>query len=45
MSSVNNSLGYFLERIMSDALEEYDEKVRKGRRNITNLLLAVHKSL
>ena len=30
----------FLQRIMSDAPEEYDEKVNKGGRNITNLLFA-----
>ena len=30
----------FLERIMSDALEEHDGKVGKGGRNITNLRFA-----
>ena len=30
----------FLERIMSDALEEHDEKVGTGGRNITNLRFA-----
>ena len=30
----------FLERIMSDALKEHDEKVSIGGRNITNLLFA-----
>ena len=27
----------FLEQIISDALEEHDDKVSKGGRNITNL--------
>ena len=30
----------FLERIMSDSLEEHDSKVSIGGRNITNLLFA-----
>ena len=30
----------FLERIMSDALEEHDGKVSIGSRNVTNLRLA-----
>ena len=29
----------FLERVMTDALEEHDEKVSIGGRNITNLLI------
>ena len=31
---------FFLERIMTDALEEHDGKVSIGGRNITNLLYA-----
>ena len=37
MSSVTHSSNFFLERIMSDALEEHDGKVRIGGRNITIL--------
>ena len=37
MSSVTHPLQHFLERIMSDALEEHDRKVSIGGRNITNL--------
>ena len=33
-------LNIFLKRIMSDALKEYDGKVSKGGRNITNLRFA-----
>ena len=43
MSSVIHPLGVFnifLERIMSDALEEHDGKVSIGGRNITNLRFA-----
>ena len=32
----------FLERIMSDSLEEHDQKTSIGCRNITNLLFADH---
>ena len=38
MSSVTHPLhNNFLERIMSDALEEHDGKISKGGRTITNL--------
>ena len=40
MSSVTHPLQHFLERIMSDALEEHDGKVSIGGRNITNLRFA-----
>ena len=40
MSSVTHTLQHFLERIMSDALEEHDGKVSIGGRNITNLRFA-----
>ena len=41
MSSVPHSLQhFFLKRIMSDALEEHDEKVSIGGRNTTNLQFA-----
>ena len=40
MSSVSYPLQHFLERIMSDALEEHDVKVSIGGRNITNLRFA-----
>ena len=40
MSSVTYPLQHFLERIMSDALEEHDGKVSIGGRNITNLRFA-----
>ena len=41
MSSVTHPLqNIFLERIMSDALEEHDGKVSIGGRNITNLRFA-----
>ena len=40
MSSVTHPLQHFLERIMSDALEEHDGKASKGGRNITNLRFA-----
>ena len=40
MSSVTHPLQHFLERIMSVALEEHDEKVSIGGRNITNLRFA-----
>ena len=40
MSSVIRPLQHFLERIMSDALEEHDVKVCIGGRNITNLRFA-----
>ena len=39
MSSVT-LFSIFLERIMSDALEEHDGKVRLGGRNVTNLRFA-----
>ena len=38
---LSHPLHFFLKRIMSDALEEHDEKVSKGGRNIiTNLRFA-----
>ena len=40
VSSVTHPLQIFLERIMSDALEEHDGKVSIGGRNITNLRFA-----
>ena len=40
MSSVTPLFNTFLERIMSDALEEHDGKVSIGGRNITNLRFA-----
>ena len=40
MSSVTHPLQHFLERIMSDDLEEHDGKVSIGSRNITNLRFA-----
>ena len=40
MPSVTHPLQHFLERIMSDALEEHDGKVSIGGRNITNLRFA-----
>ena len=40
MSSVTHPLQHFLERIMSDALEEHDGKVSIGGRNISNLRFA-----
>ena len=40
MSSVTNPFQHFLERIMSDDLEEHDGKVSIGGRNITNLQFA-----
>ena len=40
MSSVTGLLNIFLERIMSDAVEEHDENVSIGIRNITNLRYA-----
>ena len=40
MSSVTHPLQNFIERIMSDALEEHDGKVSIGGRNITNLRFA-----
>ena len=40
MSSVTHPLQHFLERIMSDVLEEHDRKVSIGGRNITNLRFA-----
>ena len=41
MSSVTHPFQHFsLERIMSDAVEEYDGKVSVGGRNITNLRFA-----
>ena len=40
MSSVTHPLQHFLERIMSDALEEHDGKVSIGGRNIANLRFA-----
>ena len=40
MSSVTHPLQHCFERIMSNAVEEHDEKVRKGGRNITNLRFA-----
>ena len=40
MSSVTHPLNIFLERIMSDALEEHDGKVSIGGRNITSLRFA-----
>ena len=40
MSSFTNPLQHFLERIMSDALEEHDRKVGTGGRTITNLRFA-----
>ena len=40
MSSVITLFNIFLERIMSDALEEHDGKVSIGGRNITNLRFA-----
>ena len=40
MSSVTLPLQHFLERIMSDALEEHDGKVSIGGRYITNLRFA-----
>ena len=40
MSSVTHLFNIFLERIMSDALEEHDGKVSIGGRNITNLQFA-----
>ena len=40
MSFVTHSLHYFLEQIVSDALEEHGGKVSIGGRNITNLQFA-----
>ena len=40
MSSVTHPLQLFLERIMSNALEEHDGKFSVGGRNIINLLFA-----
>ena len=40
MSSATHPLQHFLERIMSDALEEHDGKASIGGRNITNLRFA-----
>ena len=40
MSFVTHPLQHFLERIMSDALEEHDGKVSIGGRSITNLRFA-----
>ena len=40
MSSVTHPLHHLLERIMSDAREEHDEKASVGSRNITNLRFA-----
>ena len=40
MSSVSHPLQHFLERIMSDALEDHDVIVSIGGRNITNLRFA-----
>ena len=40
MSSVTPLINIFLKRIMSDALEEHEGKVRICGRNITNLRLA-----
>ena len=40
ISSVTHPLQHFLERIMSDALEEHDGKVSIGGRNITSLRFA-----
>ena len=40
MSSVTHPLQHFLERIMSDALEEHDGKFSIGGSNITNLRFA-----
>ena len=40
MSFVTTLFNNFLERIMSDALEEHDRKVSIGGRNITNLRFA-----
>ena len=40
MSSVTHPFNIFLERIMSDALEEHDGKVSKSGRNITSLRFA-----
>ena len=40
MSFGTQPLQHFLERIMSDALEEHDGKVSIGGRNITNLRFA-----
>ena len=40
MSSVTHLFNIFLERIMSDALEEHDRKVSIGSRNVTNLRFA-----
>ena len=40
MSSFTHPLYHFLERIMSDALEEHDRKVSIGRRTVTNLRFA-----
>ena len=37
MSSFTHPLQYFLERILSDALEEHERKVNIGCRNITSL--------
>ena len=37
MSSVTHPLQHFLERIMSDGMEEHDGKVSIGGRKITNL--------
>ena len=40
MSSVTHLFNIFLERFMSNALEEHDGKVSIGGRNITNLWFA-----
>ena len=40
MSPVTHPFNIFLERIMTDALEEHDGKVSIGGRNITNLRFA-----
>ena len=40
MSSVTHPVNIFLERIISDALEEHDGKVSIGGRSITNLRFA-----
>ena len=40
MLSFTHLLQHFLERIMSDALEEHDGKVSVGGRTITNLRFA-----
>ena len=39
MSSVTHPLQHFLDRIMSDALEEHDGKVSTGGRNISICVL------